>query len=54
LDAELIQIDGGCWTWSNWNGKIENEEDIQKKLEALKNGLAENMSATPPVFHQYV
>jgi len=50
----LIQIDSGHQTWSDWNGKIENEEDIQKKLEALKNGLAENMSATPPVFHQYV
>ncbi len=50
----LIQIDGGYWTWSNWNGKIENEEDIWKKLEALKNGLAEKMSTTSPVFHHFL
>ncbi len=49
----LIQIDGRHQTWSNWNGKIENKEDIWKKLEALKNGLVEKMSTTPPVSHQY-
>jgi hypothetical protein len=41
-------LNSGHWTWSDWN--METGEK-RGRVEVLRNGLAGEMSAAPPVFH---
>ncbi len=49
-----MQLDGRHWTWSDCNGKMKMDRETGGKEgnpEASENGLVEEMSTTPPVFH---